>query len=130
MTSRYRRLAFTSDVLGAQERYGSRPALDRLDRVHPGREAPMPAPASGDLLWPDERAFLGELDEFYVATVSSTGWPYAQLRGGPPGFIRTPDERTIAWADFRGNRQYISVGNLAGDARVALIFLDHPRQLR
>jgi uncharacterized protein len=130
MSSSYHRLAFTADVLGAQERYGSRVALDRLDRVHPRLEELGQLPVPRDRLTADERGFLGELDGFYLATVSSTGWPYVQFRGGPPGFIRTPDEHTIAWADFRGNRQYISVGNLAGDGRAALIFLDYARQLR
>ena len=69
-------------------------------------------------------------DGFYLSTVSSTGWPYVQFRGGPPGFVRSPDPHTLAWADFRGNRQYISTGNVAGDERVALFFMDYPNQLR
>jgi len=141
MSHGYRSLAFTADVLAAQTSYGSRAALDRLDRVHPGasegpRTGDVAAPVRpgvtgpGDPLTEVERAFLAQLDGFYVATVSSTGWPYVQFRGGPPGFVRTPDERTIAWADFRGNRQYITMGNLSHDARVALIFLDYARQVR
>jgi predicted pyridoxine 5'-phosphate oxidase superfamily flavin-nucleotide-binding protein len=62
--------------------------------------------------------------------VGATGWPYVQFRGGPPGFLRVLDDRTIAWADFRGNLQYISTGNLAGDDRAALIVLDYPTRQR
>ena len=73
---------------------------------------------------------MARQDSFYLASVSDTGWPYVQFRGGPPGFIRTPDEHTIAWADFRGNRQYITTGNLSYDARVAMIFVDYPNTSR
>ena len=65
-----------------------------------------------------------------MASVSSSGWPYVQWRGGPPGFLRVLDDRTLGWADFRGNRQYLSVGNAASDPRVALLVLDHARQQR
>jgi uncharacterized protein len=77
-----------------------------------------------------EREFVGERDGFYLASVSSSGWPYVQFRGGPPGFVHSRDEHTIAWADFRGNRQYISTGNIAGDERVSLFFMDYPNRLR
>lgn len=77
-----------------------------------------------------EAAFIGERDTFYMATVSESGWPYVQHRGGPPGFLRVFDERTLAFADFRGNRQYISVGNIAADDRVSLILMDYPNRRR
>ena len=64
----------------------------------------------------DERAYLSERDSFYLATVSATGWPYVQFRGGPPGFLQVIDDHTLGWADFRGNLQYISTGNAAGSA--------------
>jgi uncharacterized protein len=137
MSRSYHPLAFTSEVLDAQVRYGSRAALDRLDRTNPGPSSTGPhglrspqAESARDPLTEDEQAFLAGLDGFYLATVSATGWPYVQFRGGPAGSIRTPDAHTIAWADFRGNRQYISIGNLNHDDRVAMIFLDYPRQLR
>src|SRR4051794_32721479 len=137
MSRSYHPLAFTSDVLDAQVRYGSRTALDRLDRTNPGPSSTGPdglrgpqAEPARDPLTEDEQAFLAGLDGFYLATVSATGWPYVQFRGGPAGFIRTPDVHTIAWADFRGNRQYVSIGNLRHDDRVAMIFLDYRRQLR
>ena len=69
-------------------------------------------------------------DSFYMATVSETGWPYVQHRGGPPGFLRVLDPKTLACADFRGNRQYISVGNLAANDRTCLFLMDYPRRQR
>ena len=66
-----------------------------------------------DKFTPNEAAFIAKRDSFYMATVSETGWPYVQHRGGPPGFLKLVDEKTLAFADYRGNRQYISVGNLA-----------------
>jgi predicted pyridoxine 5'-phosphate oxidase superfamily flavin-nucleotide-binding protein len=77
-----------------------------------------------------EKAFIAARDSFYMATVSETGWPYVQHRGGPPGFIRVLDDRTLAIADFRGNTQYISVGNLKAGNRVALIMVDYPARRR
>jgi predicted pyridoxine 5'-phosphate oxidase superfamily flavin-nucleotide-binding protein len=77
-----------------------------------------------------ETAFIGERDSFYMATVAENGWPYVQHRGGPPGFLRVLDEKTLGFADFRGNRQYISLGNLGADNRVALILMDYPRKQR
>ncbi|HVH87890.1 MAG TPA: pyridoxamine 5'-phosphate oxidase family protein, partial [Terriglobales bacterium] len=67
---------------------------------------------------------------FYIASIGSTGWPYIQHRGGPAGFLKVIDETTVAFANFTGNKQYISSGNLASDNRVALIFVDYPRQAR
>nr|WP_232793269.1 pyridoxamine 5'-phosphate oxidase family protein [Caulobacter hibisci] len=78
----------------------------------------------------NEEAFIAERDTFYMASVSETGWPYVQHRGGPPGFLKVIDETTLAFADFRGNRQYISVGNLDANDRVALILVDYPRRAR
>jgi predicted pyridoxine 5'-phosphate oxidase superfamily flavin-nucleotide-binding protein len=69
-------------------------------------------------------------DSFYLATVTETDWPYIQHRGGPAGFLRVLDEKTIAFADFRGNRQFVSVGNLAKNDRVALILMDYAHQAR
>jgi predicted pyridoxine 5'-phosphate oxidase superfamily flavin-nucleotide-binding protein len=77
-----------------------------------------------------EAAFIAERDSLYMATVSESGWPYVQHRGGPAGFIRILDEKTLAIPDFRGNRQYISTGNLAADDRAALILMDYPNRRR
>ncbi len=78
----------------------------------------------------NEVAFLAERDSFYLATVSETGWPYVQHRGGPRGFLRVLDDRTLAFADFAGNRQYISLGNLGADGRVSLILMDYANRRR
>jgi uncharacterized protein len=83
-----------------------------------------------DRFTPAEAAFIAERDSLYMATVSESGWPYVQHRGGPPGFIRILDDRTLAVPDFRGNRQYISTGNLATDDRAALILMDYPHRRR
>jgi predicted pyridoxine 5'-phosphate oxidase superfamily flavin-nucleotide-binding protein len=77
-----------------------------------------------------ERQFIAARDSFYMATVSETGWPYVQHRGGPKGFLKVIDDHTLAFADFRGNKQYITTGNLLTDNRVAIIMLDYPRQAR
>ena len=125
MSDGYQAIAETGAVLRARTRYGSRSAQSRL---RPDGQPSETEPT--DRVTADERDFIAERDEFYLASVSGTGWPYVEFRGGPPGFVRTPDEHTIAWADFRGNRQYISIGNLADDDRVAPIFMDHPNQSR
>jgi hypothetical protein len=77
-----------------------------------------------------EAAFIAERDSLYMATVSESCWPYVQHRGGPPGFIRLLDEKTLAIPDFRGNRQYISTGNLAANDCAALILMDYPHRRR
>jgi uncharacterized protein len=79
---------------------------------------------------PDERAFIAARDSFYMATVAENGWPYVQHRGGPPGFVKVLDDQTLAFPDFRGNRQYISVGNVGASDRVALILVDYPHRAR
>jgi predicted pyridoxine 5'-phosphate oxidase superfamily flavin-nucleotide-binding protein len=80
----------------------------------------------------DEEAvdFIATRDSFYIATVSETGWPYIQHRGGPPGFLKVLDERTLGMADFAGNRQYLTVGNLAASDKAALFLMDYRRRGR
>ena len=77
-----------------------------------------------------EAAFIAARDSFYMATVSETGWPYVQHRGGPPGFLRVLGPQTLGFADFRGNRQYISLGNVTADDRVSLILVDYAARRR
>ena len=77
-----------------------------------------------------EAQFLSERDSLYMASVGETGWPYVQHRGGPAGFHQGDRSATIGFADFRGNRQYVSVGNLAENDRVALILVDYPNRSR
>ncbi len=113
-------LAFTPLVKELQERYGSRRQYERMES----------SGASQDRLTSFEEEFLAERDSFYWATTGATGWPYVQHRGGPKGFLKVIDDHTLALADFRGNKQYISTGNLLSDNRVALIMVDYPRQAR
>lgn len=113
-------LVFTSAIKALQEKYGSRRQYERMGR---GSAAP-------NRLGHDETWFIQERDSFYLATVGEGGWPYVQHRGGPKGFLKVLDERTLAFADFRGNKQYVSTGNLATDSRAALILVDYPRQAR
>ena len=77
-----------------------------------------------------EVQFISQRDSFYLATTSESGWPYIQHRGGPAGFLRVLDSETLGFADFRGNRQYISVGNLGANDRVSLILMDYPNRRR
>lgn len=77
-----------------------------------------------------ELAFIGSRDSFYMASVSETGWPYVQHRGGPPGFLKVIDSKTLAFADYRGNRQYISTGNFTANDRACLFLVDYPRRAR
>ena len=121
MAKSFGSLVFTPVIKALQEKYGSRQQYARLEQ------------SAGDTparLGPDEITFLSERDTFYMASIGETGWPYIQHRGGPKGFLKVIDGQTIAFADFRGNRQYISTGNLMTNDRVALIFVDYPRQLR
>ena len=77
-----------------------------------------------------EAEFLSDIDSFYMATVSETGWPYVQHRGGPRGFLKVVSPSRLAFADFRGNRQYVSAGNASRDDRVAIIVVDYARRQR
>jgi predicted pyridoxine 5'-phosphate oxidase superfamily flavin-nucleotide-binding protein len=120
MPHRYAELAFTPAVEAAQEHYGVRHENQRL----------LDSAGPNDRLGERERAFIERRDSFYLATVSETGWPYVQHRGGPPGFLKVLDDRRLAFADFRGNKQYISFGNLANNDRAALFLMDYPHRLR
>lgn len=77
-----------------------------------------------------ERAFIADRDSFYMASTSEIGWPYVQHRGGPRGFLKVLDDRTLAFADYRGNRQYLSLGNINADGRVCLFLMDYARRAR
>ena len=121
MTHRYRSLLFTEEVRAAQEAQGSPAGFGVL--APDEHEEP-------DRLGPEEAAFIEGRDSFYMATVGAGGWPYVQHRGGPPGFVRVLGPERLAFADFRGNRQYISLGNVAGDGRASLFFMDYARRAR
>lgn len=117
MSERFLAEMLTEEALAAQERAY-------------GRRMVAPRPGEADRLGEDERAFVETRDSFYLATTTSRGWPYVQHRGGPPGFLAALDERTLAFADLRGNRQLVSTGNLAHDGRVALLLMDYPARAR
>lgn len=120
MAHNFGSLVFTPIIKALQEQHGSRRQYAKLEKsgVSPVR------------LGQHESEFIAERDSFYMASVGETGWPYIQHRGGPTGFLKVIDERTIAFADFSGNKQFISTGNLMTDNRVALILVDYPRQAR
>lgn len=120
MSGRYLHQLFTPSVKAAQEANGSRQAYARAD-------GPMTEP---DPLTPREQMFISMRDSFYMATNSASGWPYLQHRGGPVGFVKILDERTLGFADFRGNRQYVSLGNITDDNRASLFFMDYIRRAR
>jgi len=114
------RLAFTPAVRAAQRRDGARV----------GDESTDPGPFVPDRLGDDELEFIEAQRSVYLATVSETGWPYVQHRGGAPGFLRVLDPGTIGFADFAGNRQLITVGNVSADDRVAMIAVDYTNRVR
>jgi predicted pyridoxine 5'-phosphate oxidase superfamily flavin-nucleotide-binding protein len=104
-------------VLAAQQQYG-------------GRCQHIPPQPERDALTADENQFIHSRDSFYLATVSENGWPYIQHRGGQPGFLRALSPTQLAFADYKGNRQMLSTGNLAANDRVALFLMDYPRRER
>ena len=120
MAYAFAKIAFTPSVRDQQDRNGSGGYARLLSDDRSG----------GDTLSERERAFIEACDGFYQATVSETGWPYVQFRGGKPGFLRVEGDNAIAYDDLRGNRQYISLGNLAADNRIALIIMNYARAER
>ncbi|MCR4377480.1 MAG: pyridoxamine 5'-phosphate oxidase family protein [Rhodospirillales bacterium] len=121
MPHHFAEIAFTPTVKKVQEELGSRSSYAQMESA---------AGAVNHRLTEAEAGFITARNSFYMATVSETGWPYIQHRGGPTGFMRVLDDRTIGFSDFRGNRQYISVGNLMTDDRVSLLFMDYPNKTR
>ncbi|HEY4060228.1 MAG TPA: pyridoxamine 5'-phosphate oxidase family protein [Kofleriaceae bacterium] len=111
-------IAITPSVKAAQAKMGTAAIWERDHQ----RES--------DRFSEDEIAFIGERDSFYMATVSETGWPYMQHRGGPKGFLKVLDDKTLAFADFRGNRQYLSLGNIGANDRACLFLMDYPHRAR
>jgi hypothetical protein len=120
MGHRFLDITGTPSVRAARAAQGSAGAYAR----HEG------GPDTHDRLGPAEAAFIAARDSAYIASVSETGWPYIQHRGGPVGFLRPLDDRRIAFADLRGNRQYLTLGNIAADSRVALFLMDYPNRRR
>jgi hypothetical protein len=120
MSESFYEIAFTPGVRERQSEHGSRRQYERMETALAGHNK----------LGPDEQQFIALRDSFYMASVSETGWPYIQHRGGPPGFVHVLEPGLIGFADLRGNKQYISLGNLSHDNRVALFFMDYPNQTR
>lgn len=117
MARKYLETLGTESVLREQERYY-------------GRRRPVVATAERDGLGPRETEFIAARDSFYMASVGETGWPYLQHRGGPIGFLRVLSPSSLAFADYEGNHQMITAGNLAADPRVSLFLMDYPNQRR
>ncbi|WP_061930323.1 pyridoxamine 5'-phosphate oxidase family protein [Aureimonas sp. AU22] len=112
-------IAVTPSVRAAQAAMG----VDHVWQDFPGHRA-------FDRFTENEAAFIGARDSFYMATVSETGWPYVQHRGGPQGFLKLVDAQTLAFANYSGNRQYISLGNLGANDRACLFLMDYPHRAR
>jgi predicted pyridoxine 5'-phosphate oxidase superfamily flavin-nucleotide-binding protein len=122
MSRAFAHIAFTPAVREAQTRDGSREQYARaFEAEGNSRNAE---------LGPEEAAFIAEQRSFYMATVSETGWPYVQHRGGSPGFVKVVDPKTVSFVDLPGNRQFISIGNLTNNDRVALILVDYAHRQR
>ncbi|MEO6287460.1 MAG: pyridoxamine 5'-phosphate oxidase family protein [Dyadobacter sp.] len=115
----YSKLAFSDDIKAIQDRMGSRGAYERVEKM-----------SYVDGLTAVENRFIAEMDSFYMASFGNNEYPYVQHRGGPKGFIKVIDEQTIGIVDFSGNRQYISVGNIAKNPKVSLILVSYPLRAR
>ena len=120
MPPRFTQIAFTPTVKAIQEQYGSREMYNRMETKGP----------DNDTLIPRVAEFIQERDSFYMGTANSNGWPYIQFRGGPVGFLKVLDEKTLGFADFGGNCQYLSIGNLADSDRVFLFLMDYANRRR
>ena len=113
-------IAFTDTVKKIQKRKGSRSSYANMEQRGSWQ----------DVVNHQLRDFLTEQDSFYISTVNSEGQPYIQHRGGPKGFLKVIDNRTLGFADFSGNRQFISYGNLEDNNKVCLFFMDYPNRTR
>ncbi|MGE0882472.1 MAG: pyridoxamine 5'-phosphate oxidase family protein [Blastocatellales bacterium] len=119
MARNFAEIAFTDSVKEQQKKYGSRRSYARMEAQERGNE-----------ISENEAEFIAERDGFYLATAGESGFPYVQFRGGPKGFLKVLDAKTLAYADFRGNMQYISVGNLTRNDKAALILMDYANRQR
>ena len=117
MAGKFLELAFTPAVHAAQEKYF-------------GRAQHLPPQPERDALTEDEAQFIQSRDSFYMATVSESGWPYMQHRGGKAGFLRVVSPTQLVFADYKGNRQMLSTGNLTANDRVCLFLMDYPQRTR
>ncbi len=120
MPHTFAKTMFSEPAKRIQARFGSREQYERMTNSGTGEQ----------VLSLDEIEFIAARNSFYLATVTPDGWPYIQHRGGRPGFLRVLDERTLAFADYSGNKQYITTGNLSANDRFALFLMDYPRRTR
>lgn len=120
MAHKYIETMFTDNVKEIQQQRGSRQSYSRFEK----------GDDYNNILSVKEADFIRGRDSFYMASVSETGWPYVQHRGGSKGFVKKLDDTTIGFADFSGNKQYISVGNFKNDNRVSLFFMDYKNKRR
>ncbi len=121
MTANYLNSMLGDHARAMQEQAGSRASYGAMEARADGRPDP---------LGQRETEFIAARDSFYIASVTADGWPYVQHRGGPTGFLRLLDENRVGFADYRGNRQYMSAGNVAEKDKVALILIDYPARRR
>jgi uncharacterized protein len=120
MPRAFTRLAFSTAVKAVQARYGAREHGAKLERAEPSRER-----LNDELI-----AYIAQVDSFFIGTANSEGWPHVQHRGGPAGFLKVLDDHTLAFADYAGNKQYITTGNLTENDRVVLFLIDYERGRR
>ena len=120
MPRKFIQIAFTPSVKAFQEQYGSREMYARMEENGP----------ENDTIIPRVEEFIKARDSFYLGTRNENGWPYIQFRGGQQGFLKVIDETTLGFADFAGNCQYLTIGNLAVDDRVFLFLMDYSHQRR
>ncbi|WP_435353757.1 pyridoxamine 5'-phosphate oxidase family protein [Emticicia sp. SJ17W-69] len=119
MAKNFAEIGFSKSSKDLQEKYGSRASYERMERI-----------TFRNSLTPNEIAFISNRDSFYISTVGENGFPYIQHRGGPKGFLKVLDEKRLGFIDFKGNMQYISVGNLATNNKVCLFLMDYPAKTR
>lgn len=120
MTDNFTELAFTESVKAQQKKYGTRTAYERMERGGKFRN---------QLTW-QEQGYIKNRDSFYLSSVGENGWPYMQFRGGPKGFLKVTGDNTLAFADFRGNGQYISTGNFHTNKKTVLFLMDYANKQR
>lgn len=120
MARKYTQISFTDSVKQAQVDFAGRDAFHEVDDWE----------GDDEHLSKTEKAFISERDSFYMASVNRDGWPYVQFRGGLPGFLKVIDDQTLGYADFSGNRSYVSTGNLRENDRASLFFMDYAKKRR
>ncbi|WP_293135280.1 pyridoxamine 5'-phosphate oxidase family protein [Microcoleus sp. bin38.metabat.b11b12b14.051] len=120
MARKFTKIAFTPAVKAAQAQRGARETYARFELFGP----------ENDAITPDIEEFIAQIDGFYLGTVSSNGYPYIQFRGGHPGFLQVLDEKTLGFADFKGNVQYVTVGNLSDNDKAFIFLMDYRHRKR